>query len=173
MKFDALVLIDCWEEDTWDTTVRKEKATAFHKRLAKFVAKHEFKQVIFATANYKARPTSSWLVRNITNSSKGLLPKTQIENFYEFYRTGIKPRDKLLVGGAAWNLCVHGNQIGLMNLMNEEHFSILTHPEVVDSYIDDRLPVTIETILSDNRIRWNSANPEGFMVASYVINRRK
>jgi len=174
MRFDVLVLIDCWEENIWEDQAQRNKMSSFYDRIIKFVSDYNFKKVIFATHGYRySNPTSERLVRGISNSSNTLMSKTQVQNFYELYAAGVKPGDTLLVGGAAWNVCVHHNQIGLINLVQEEHFSVLTHPDILDSLITKNEKITAKTLQADEKIRWNSADQKGFMVASYAINKEK
>ena len=48
MKFDGLLLVDCWE-DKWIHISKNQKAREFYKNIIEFISKYSFGNVYFFT----------------------------------------------------------------------------------------------------------------------------
>jgi len=166
-KFDAVLLVDCWTPLFWKDDERARKQKKFHSSLLSFLRTQEFDQVLFATKGLpetQTDPRLKFKLRSKTKSNSELHIE-DIVSYYDLYKN-LQDKSNILFGGAAWKMCVHGNHIGLYELMDEKNLTILSHPSMVDSFIDDEEPVTKQDFENDWMIKWFERG-DGFYHASH------
>jgi len=166
-KFDAVLLVDCWTPNFWKDDERARKQKKFHNSLLSFLRTQEFDQVLFATKGLPETQTDPRLKYKLHSKTKSNseLHIEDIVSYYDLYKN-LQDKSNILLGGAAWQMCVHGNHIGLYELMDEKNLTILSHPSMVDSFIDDEEPVTKQDFENDWMITWFERG-DGFYHASH------
>lgn len=170
MKFDAVLLIDCWDPILfWDTKSRIKNAQRFYTQLLHVLKNHEFDKVIWHTKDWKLHRTCPRLQTKIASSTTPNKKIIQVhaDTYYDLYQT-VKKDSKILVGGSAWQMCVHGNHLGLWEIVDEE-LQIVSHPLVVDNFIDNTTPITSKEFENDPMINWYPM-AEGFF---HALHRRR
>jgi len=127
MKFDALVLIDCWNEE-W---IRKENpinAREFYGRILDFCEMLSFTHVYFTDSTY---PTHPWFLERYPDAHIIDLDSMLLDN-----------HSNILVGGAAWGVCLHSkitpSFLTLADQATNKNgepvtYNIYSHPSIVDS----------------------------------------
>jgi len=154
-KFDAVLLVDCWTPNFWKDEVRARNQRKFHSNLLSFLRTQEFDQVLFATKGLPLHitdPRLKYKVHSKTKSNRELHVE-DVVSYYDLYKN-LQDKSNILFGGAAWKNCVHGNHIGLYELMDEKNLTILSHPSMVDSSIDNEEPITKQDFENDWMIEW-------------------
>ncbi len=140
-KFDALILIDCWDEH-WIQFEKLPNKREFYGRLLDFVSNLEFNKIFFCSGP-KNQP--SW--------------KTHIflEHFYPQHRyildieelkENLSIGSTILVGGQAWQVCLHHKKELNFMLLNQ-FYEVYSHPKIVDGDINSIVNIDTENFMSD------------------------
>ena len=137
MKFDALLLIDCWGEE-WIRTYSPLNTREFYGRLLDFVEKSKYDKVFFCSTPMK---THNWFENFYSNH-------IYIDQLHELTEQ-LKPGSILLVGGAAWGVCLHHKvDINFQSLSTV--YQVYSHPDIVDSYMHKTEKITSTHFFNDS-----------------------
>ena len=143
MKFDGLLLVDCWE-DKWIHVSKNYKARQFYQNIIKFISEYSFDNVYFFTNNdYRTH-----------------------QCFYEHFRNNITVvktvaelvGETFLVGGAAWDMCLHDPSNPSFTTLANAGKTVYSCPSMVDTEMGSTQIVTQDTFKYDRRIRWVKQN---------------
>jgi len=148
IKFDALILIDCWGEN-WIKSTKPKTTMQFYARLLAFVVKKEFQQIFFC----------SGYVNNNCDSEKyrthalfeSVYPQHQYVNNLEELRNYLPDNSNVLTGGAAWQVCLH-NKPGINFNLLRKFYDVYSHPQIVDSGMYSTKIINEDDFLSDSLI---------------------
>ncbi len=139
MKFDGLLLVDCWE-DKWINLSQNYKARQFYKNIIKFISDHSFGNIYFSTNNdYRTH-----------------------QCFYEYFENDITLVAKsqqvlgktILVAGAAWDLCLHDPVLPSFVTLAHAGKTVYSSPDIVDTEVGSDTTVTDDMFKLDRRINW-------------------
>ena len=143
MKFDGLLLIDCWE-DKWIHISKNQKARQFYKNIIEFISKYSFGNVYFFTNSVYG--THECFHKHFSNN---VIEVTTVDQILG---------ETFLVGGAAWNLCLHDPVLPSFATLARAGKTVYSCPSIVDSDVDSAEPVTEDMFKYDRRIRWVKQN---------------
>lgn len=142
MKFDALLLIDCWGEE-WIKTNGFPNTREFYGRVLDFVDKFEYDKVFFCSNPEK---THHWFENFYSDH-------IYIEKLHKLTSPSLtnrlKPGSTLLVGGAAWQFCLHYKaEINFHSLSTL--YQVYSHPNIVDSHMHKKEKITSTHFFNDS-----------------------
>lgn len=128
MKFNALLLMDMWNDD-WARRVGAAQNRQFIARVLDFVDSLQFDVVLFCDSNVPMHP---WLL--------SAYPQAIGVNTVAEVNRVLKPHASILMGGSAWQGCLHKNPINFASLATSPEpdwvggYNVFSTPHIVDSH---------------------------------------
>lgn len=144
MNFDALLLTDCWLED-WIKHDRPYGVREFYGRIIDFTEHLKVSHVYFCSTPAR---THHWLENFYTNHI--------YVNDLKHLNTLLKENSTLLVGGIAWNMCLHYNEKMNFNSLRK-YYTVYSHPKIVDSYMYSSYRISNKDF-EENFLPWKKIN---------------
>lgn len=136
MKFDALLLVDCWGED-WIKKGNGLHVRQFYGRVIDYAEMFSFVKVLFASGYEK---THVWFENQYPNHHY-VRTMDDVKNILPKY-------SNILIGGAAWNFCLHKSKVSIQTLV-KGGFHLYCHPELVDTGMYSNKRVTHDDFKND------------------------
>lgn len=137
MKFNSLVLIDCWGED-WIKKNNALHVREFYGRILDFTESYNFDKV-FIVGNGN----------NVHIWFKQFYPDYINVNHIDEIKKHLNDYDSVLVCGAAWKACLHDGHFSFPAFVNK-NLNVYSSPYVVDSQMHSTEKITDEHFLNDD-----------------------
>jgi hypothetical protein len=156
MRFDALLLVDCWDEN-W---IRKQNGLhirQFYGRLIDYVDMFSFVNVLFASGYENTHP---WFENHYPNHR-------YVRNIRDVKEV-LHMNSSVLIGGAAWNYCLHYAPVSIQTL-SDSGYHLYSHPEIVDTGMYDNTRVTHDDFKRDN-VPWRKVYDFYYLQAGNIQN---
>lgn len=141
----GIILIDCWGKPWSD---QHPEYSQFYSQLEQFILNNIEYQYIVSS------------VDNLTENLK-TLPGTHLVckswEDLELYLDSTSVTGHWLIGGAAWDICVHHSNIGLLSLTRKNYINFLmfSHPSLIS--LEDPLDkVNDDQFRYDSKISWTN-----------------
>jgi hypothetical protein len=139
----GIILIDCWGKQWLD---QFPAYSQFYSKLEQFILDNVDYQYIVSSSedladNLKALPGTHILCQNWED--------------LELYFDSPSVAGNWLIGGHAWDICVHHSNIGLLSLMKKKYLNFLmfSHPNLI-SLENLLIKVTDDQFRYDSKISW-------------------
>ena len=129
IKFDALLLIDCWGE-SWFEKEKPLNVLPVYFQMIDFFSNLEFDQVFFGSS-FNPSYCEKDDVHRTHSIFENLYPKHRyISGVKELYTKHLSRNSKILVGGGAWKMCLHyRKELCFGKLRRVYH--VYSHPKIV------------------------------------------
>lgn len=146
IKFNGLILIDCWGQPTWHE--KSPKSKAFYKNIVSFLNEQSIvlDNLIFAT--YGGITDQSLFEINANNIHEDVFDWNQFKN---------KNLDhgNWLMGGAAWESCIHYRPFGLVSFIaTQPKCELISHPDLIDTRFTLDEKMSEQHFENDKVIKW-------------------
>jgi hypothetical protein len=139
----GIILIDCWGKQWLD---QFPEYSQFYSRLERFILENiDYQYIVSSTENLadnlKTLPGTHIICRNWED--------------LELYFGSPSVAGHWLMGGQAWDICVHHSNIGLLSLMKKKYINFLmfSHPNLI-SLEDPLIRVTDDQFRYDSKVSW-------------------
>ncbi len=151
INFTGIIFIDCWETINSIASPKNMKSEniiikRFHNKIYNYVNKLSFTHTVY---------TGSFL--NLSNKLLTLATHKLFIDDIKILKTMIKYHKledtNWLVCGAAWQLCLHKNSIGFIQL-TKLPINIFSTPDIVDTEYFDVNEVTNDDFINDTIVSW-------------------
>jgi hypothetical protein len=136
MRFDSLVLVDCWGEE-WIKKYNALHVREFYGRILDFVESYEFDKVFFVGNSSKIHV---WF--------KQFYPDFISVNHIDQIKNYLNDHSSVLICGAAWKACLHQGQFSFPSF-TEKNINVYTSPYVLDTQMHSTERVTDEHFAND------------------------
>ena len=144
MKFNTLLLIDCFGEE-WINKNNPIKLRQFYANTIDYLELFSFDQVLFS-------PNKDDQRHSIHEWFKTAYPNAKLVDNMQDVVALVNPHTNILVGGAAWDACLHKGAINYQALQKNK-FNVYSCTEIVDSFMYSSSKVTDLDFEKDN-LNW-------------------
>ena len=142
MKFNALILIDMWP-DSWAQSMGVPDHQMFVARVLEYVETFEFNHVLYSTSGTPVHP---WILSAFPQA----VSVCSIEDVQQI----LEPNSTVLVGGSAWQACLHHGPINFENLTTAAQLTVFSVPHICAHYYLRRDTVTHRDFEVDSLLDW-------------------
>jgi len=159
MNFDAVVLIDLWNDEWIDTNHNyPETHYSFLQGLFDFLDKISFNKIFTFTGDKELNE----LVKNKYSNYINLNSVTELRNL-------LPEQSDLLVGGVAWQQCLHFKPYGFQNLVMSG-YNVYSTPEICGNKNDTKDQVEIH-FFEEDFLSWQKTDTFYFLPAKSIKQR--
>lgn len=142
MKFNALLLIDLWH-DAWAHTMGVPDHQMFVAGVLDYVEAFEFDHVLYSTSDTAVHP---WILTAYP-AAVSVCSVQQVQQLLE-------PDSSILVGGSAWQACLHRGPVNFENLTSEGQYTVYSAPHICAHYYTRRDAVVHSDFQTDTLLNW-------------------
>ena len=135
-KFDAVVLIDCWDKNQETGEFYWLLDTFYRNQLVPYLSTQDFDYVVYVNQEPHNNTIDKGLKKQIKNKQGSYPQNFEIRNMYDFVTLPIwsseriKGNADILFGGRAWGACIHFGSLNLQKFLCEP-FDVYVAPEIV------------------------------------------
>ena len=135
-KFDAVVLIDCWDKNQETGSFYHLLDNFYRHKLVPFLSTQEFDYVVYVNQEPHQNSIDKALKKQIKNKQGSYPQNFEIRGMYDFATLPIWDSEKrkshhdILYGGRAWGACIHYGSLNLQKFQCEP-FDVYVSPEIV------------------------------------------
>ena len=159
MKFNSLILIDVWDEE-WRKKHDSDGYRVFTSKLLDFVEMFSFENVILSLGFDNTGKASS-LPRSGREREGGITHQDVLDVYpdaicvqtLDDVKSICPEKSNVLVGGTAWNLCLHEKPISFISL-NNAGYRVYSSKEICDTWVYSIDTVEDDYFENDKRIKW-------------------
>ena len=153
MKFNSLILIDVWDEE-WRKKHDSDGYRVFISKLLDFVEMFSFENVI---------------VSGGVSAIEDVYPDSMCVQTLDDVKSICPEKSNVLVGGTAWNLCLHERPISFISL-NNAGYRVYSSKEICDTWVYSIDTVEDDYFENDKRIKWQQKYGMWRMEKKYEVN---
>ena len=159
MKFNSLILIDVWDEE-WRKKHDTDGSRVFIAKLLDFVEMFSFENVILSLGFDNTGKASS-LPRSGREREGGITHQDVLDVYpdaicvqtLDDVKSICPENSNVLVGGTAWNLCLHEKPISFVSL-HDAGYRVYSSKEICDTSMYSIAIVEDDYFKNDKLIKW-------------------
>jgi len=161
VEFDVILIIDPWGKDWYLKEKFSEKPPWLYRRIASQIESVVQKSPnIFVSCDLHLVDD---LLKGIVPPIKAVTTLEGLEEHIKLIPKKIEGNTNILVIGAAWQMCLHYADLGIVNLM-DAGYTVWTQETMVDTSIDSIEYVSEKLIMENRGVIWKKWN-NGFYEA--------